>query len=136
MTKLFFIFADILPEATWNEIGASGKGILIWMSVGLVAMGFIHLFKKTFGPKPPMDEQLKQIVKLLRAEIHREKNSVLKEVRLTMKPIIEQVGESKSKIEDIEIDRVRKWETLTTKMNEVATSVAFMRGEKKGEQSR
>lgn len=129
--KLFFADIDV-PLKTLVDSVPNWIAFLFLAALVLVVW---NQGKKAFGLKPPLDDQLKQMVTTLRGEIHREKNSALKEFKLKLAPIVERVAKSESDIEEIQLDRQRKWEKLTTEIHGIATDVAYMRGIRKGEQA-
>ena len=127
------ILAQVDLPANWPQTVKTEAGVIGLLCIGVLVLTFVKLCKSVFGRKPPMDEQLHQVVKLLRGEIHREKNSSLKEFKLKLSPVIHRLATAETDIEEIQTDRVRKWESLTVKIGEVANDVSYLRGIKKGE---
>lgn len=128
------ILSQAVLDTPWKYFPPWLFGFIGFLSVVLLGLMVIYYMRKVFGRKPPIAEEMKGIVKLLRGEIHREKNSVLKEVGLRLSPLVDRVQKNEDAIEEIQLDRTRKWEALTRSINEVANNVAFLRGQRKGEE--
>ena len=76
-------------------------GMIGFLFVVLLLLGIWNAGKKAFGLKPPLDDQFKQIVKTLRGEIIREKNSTLKEYKLKLQPVVERVDRAEADILEV-----------------------------------
>ena len=84
--------------------------------------------KKAFGRTPPLDDQLKQMVATLRGEIHREKNSALKEYKLKLAPVAARVAKSEEAVLEIQLERQRHWNLMTGQMHALELRFATMTG--------
>lgn len=121
------LLAQANTEIPWQYFPPWLFGFLGFLSVVLLALMVIYYFKKVFGRRPPIDDALKDMVKHFKAELAREKNSVLKEVRLKLEPLVDRVEKIESSLEDIQLDRQRKWEELSKEMHAIAINVAELR---------
>jgi vacuolar-type H+-ATPase subunit E/Vma4 len=121
--------------------GAIGFLAVLWLVFGVINAG-----KKLFGRRPPFDEELKSIVKHVEAEIKaaskraaaelaREKNSVLKEVRSKLEPLIDRVEKSETHIEEIQMELARKWQKVSDDIHQIAIDVAVLKSESKNKSS-
>lgn len=127
------LVADIDLPGSWPATIQTEAGLCGLLAIGVLILTFAHLCKKMFGAKPPLDDQLKEVVKLLRSEIHREKNSALKDFKLRLEPVKLLGEQNRDSIAEIQLDRVRKWGELKDEIHTIANDVAYLRGIRKGE---
>ena len=125
------ILAEGIPYL--GQTGQLLLGLVGLLTAAVLVLTFVQKVKSVFGKQPPMTEQLREMVKLLRGEIHREKNSALKEFKLKLEPVLARMNKAEEEIMDIQIDRERKWGELKNEMHAIANDVAYLRGIRKGE---
>jgi hypothetical protein len=90
------IFADL--EIPMEKLTGWLPGMIAFLFVVALLLTIWNAGNKAFGAKPPLDDQLKHMVKTLRGEIMREKNSALKEYRLKLDPVAARVEKSEHAI--------------------------------------
>jgi hypothetical protein len=121
------MLAQATMEIPWHYFPPWLFGFIGFLAVVWLALGVVNAGKKLFGRRPPIDDQLKEVVKILRSEIHREKNSVLKEFKLRMIPVEARIQKSEEEIVDIQLGLARKWDELKDSIHAMALDVAVLK---------
>ncbi len=119
-----FLLAQATTTVPWEFFPPWLFGLFGALCIGLVALLFIHYFKKVFGRQPPFDDELKK----LRSEIYHSKNSLKKELLELIKAERERVTKLEERYEEMQLDRQRKWDELKNEYTEVSNTLAYLRG--------
>jgi hypothetical protein len=116
------------PAVPWITTGNVVLGMLVIVMLIGGALWAWNQAKKAFGRKPPLHEEFDDRTKGLRSEIYHAKNSALKEMNGRFEPLEKRVVRLEDNYEDMQADRVRKWEALQREISGVQNDLAFIRG--------
>mgnify|MGYP001306930413 CR=1 FL=1 len=126
--KLISFFAQGGPVVPWTDTSKWLFGLMGFLGCIWLVFAVVIQCKKLFSRVPPVNETLNLQEKRLRGEMAHQKNSVLKEMRQVLEPLIQRLEKNESAIEDIQADRIRKWDALQREINGVQQDLAFIRG--------
>jgi hypothetical protein len=118
------ILAQATMDVPWNSFTHWLEGLVGFLSVMLLVILVIYYGRKTFGRRPPIDDDLKK----LRSEIYHAKNSVRKEVVALIATESKRIAKLEERYEEMQVDRARKWEELKGQVHDMETTLAFIRG--------
>lgn len=99
-------------------------GLIGLMTLGITVLTFVHLVKKTFGRTPPIDDQFKKV----RSEIYETTNRAKKEIGKDISALQRRADEITSEIEEIKLDRERKWNELRAEYHTLELTMAKVLG--------
>ena len=115
------VLAQANVEVPWRYLPDWLFGLIAFLSVTLLALLVIYYVRKIFGRRPPIDDELDSRDRRLRSEIYHAKNSVLKELG-------SRLARTENEIEEIKIDRERKWTLLTQEYHQLDLKLAHLAG--------
>lgn len=111
------IFLADVPVIPISTTGAWILGLIGALSIGTIILVFLNQWKKFFGRRPPIDEELDRREKMLRDEITAGDEALGKR--------IDQVNDQYL---SLQAERERNWKELNAHISEVSNDVAFIRG--------
>lgn len=126
---------------TMTDVPAAVSGGWIWGFVGVaVALGSVlftwNQAKKAFGRVPALHEEYEARAKDLRGEIYHAKNSAIKDMNARFDPLAARVVKLEEQYEEMQMDRIRKWDQLQREMSSLQRDLAFIRGKFEREDKR
>jgi hypothetical protein len=96
-------------------------GLLAFLFLIALLLTIWNAGKNAFGRRLPIDDELEARDKRLHGEIYHAKNSVRKE-------LADRLDKAETAIEDMRLDRERKWKELGVEYSDLKSSVDYMRG--------
>jgi hypothetical protein len=120
-----------MPDVPWTVTSKWVWGLMGFLGCVWLVFAVCIQAKRLFGRTPPIQDELERREKKLRGEIMHQKNSALKEMRSVLTPLIARVEKAENDIEEMQLDRSRKWAELQKEIHTIAQDVAFIRGQEK-----
>ncbi len=112
------LLADVMPDVPMKVTGAWMLGLLGLLGIVYVVLGVVIQWKKLFGRTPPINEELERRDKRLHQAMHDGDTALANRI----------MG-MEERFEELQAERLRNWNELTTKIHTVGLDVAFIRGE-------
>ena len=109
------VLAQATMEIPMSDTLKTLVGLIGVMVLIITVLTCVILVKKVFGRTPPLTDELKK----LRSEIYKETGGVRKDLTLRMDGV-------DAEIEEIKIDRERKWKELTGEYHKLDTKIATL----------
>ena len=109
------ILAQAVVDVSMSDTMKALAGLIGVMVLIITALSCVLLIKKVFGRTPPLDAEFKK----LRSELYEVSNRVKKEVGKDTIELSNRVNEIEGDIEEIKIDRERKWQALTNEYHQL-----------------
>jgi chorismate synthase len=108
-----------MPDTMKTLIGLIGI-----MTLGITVLTFVTLVKKVFGRTPPLEAEFKKI----RSELYEVSNRTKKEVAKDISALSGRADSIEGEIEDIKLDRERKWQEIRNEYHQLDNKLAMMSG--------
>lgn len=111
------IIADITTDVPWSATSQWLFGALGFLGIVYLLFGVAIGARKLFGTRPPLDDQLLEVQKVLRAEFKAGDDSL----RRSIETILEEIAEMNS-------TRLRLLSEIKNEIRELSNDVSFIRG--------
>lgn len=108
-----------MPETMKVIVGLIGV-----MTLGITVLSFVILVKKVFGRTPPLEAEFRKI----RSELYEVNGRTKKEVAKDISALSIRTDSIEVEIDDIKLDRERKWQELRTEYHQLDNKLAMMSG--------
>lgn len=117
-----FLLAQAVVDVPMNDTMKTLIGLIGVMVLVITVLSCVLLIKKVFGRTPPLDAEFKK----MRSEIYEVSNRVKKEVGKDISELSARANEIEGEIEEIKIDRERKWQELQREYHELDKKLATL----------
>jgi hypothetical protein len=109
------LLAQAVTDIPLSDAMKTLVGLIGVMLLGITILTFFLLVKRVFGRTPPLDMEFKK----LRTELYETSNRVKKEVGKDISELSNRTNEIENEIEEIKVDRERKWQELRTEYHQL-----------------
>lgn len=106
--------------------------------LGVVALGLIIGVnaRKLFGRTPPFADELSAREKAIRKQLYAVESNLRREFMQLHQDHERRIEQLEEQHAELQRDRIRKWEELSSGLSEVGKAVAFIRGKLEGEEEK
>jgi hypothetical protein len=116
------IIAQAVVDVPLSDTMKTLVGIIGLMVLVITVLTCVLLIKKVFGRTPPLDQEFKK----LRSEIYEVSGRVKKEIGKDINELSARTNEVEGEIEEIKLDRERKWQALQGEIHALDIKLAKM----------
>ena len=114
------LLAETAIDLPLSDTMQSLVGLIGVMTLAITVLTFWLLIKKVFGRNPPLDKEFTK----LRSEIYETTNRAKKEMTKDLAVIQSRAEQLETEIEEIKMDRERKWQSLQGEIHALDIKIA------------
>jgi predicted nuclease with TOPRIM domain len=124
MNPLNAIIAQAVLDVPMSDTLKTLIGLIGIMVLIITVLTCVLLIKRVFGRTPPLETEFKK----LRSEIYETSNRAKKELTKDISDLNERSEKIENEIEEIKLDRERKWNELRKEYHGLELTIAKMLG--------